>query len=46
MQNRLTPNLGKLFSTIKEEHDFGMARDLPKMGCELLHLGKSSDLLT
>ena len=34
LQNQLTPNLGKLFSTIKDEHDYGMARDLPTMGCE------------
>ena len=39
LQTRLTPNLGKLFNIIKEEHDFAMRVELPQIdGQTDLHL--------
>ena len=34
VQKKLTPSLGKLFTIIKEEHDYGMAQDLPTINGE------------
>ncbi|KAG7001340.1 ent-kaurene oxidase [Physcia stellaris] len=36
VQKKLTPSLGKLFTIIKEEHDYGMAQDLPTINGEFL----------